>query len=166
MRISWPQLMVVSTAGLLSCFDVHDNPTTANTYVNDTHVDATADSDVDTNHVQPTQNVGITMTVQNVYLIDPSKTPPPEHANDAGHIQIYLDDFDGTPLVITANLHTEVVIPAASSAGPHRLRCRVHKHDGTPTTAVADVSITIVIGGATDGGTGTPDAGGGHPDGG
>ena len=46
-----------------------------------------------------------------------------------------------------------VTIPAGTPPGPHKLRCRVHKHDGTPTTSVTDVSITVVASGGTTGGT-------------
>jgi len=50
----------------------------------------------------PAQTVPINVTVQNVYLIEPSATPPPEHVSDAGHLVFTLDDESTTPLLVTA----------------------------------------------------------------
>lgn len=105
----------------------------------------TADPAVDTSQISAGQNVNVTLTAENVYLIDPSETPPAEHVDDAGHFQIYLDDLDSTPLLITAEVSVTIVVPATIAAGDHKLKCRVHKHDGTPTTAVEEINITVVV---------------------
>jgi hypothetical protein len=114
---------------------------------------------VDRDHVQAGTSVPCDIDVMGAYLVEPSATPPPEHVNDAVHVQIYLDDFDSAPLVITASTHVDVTIPAGTHEGPHHLRCRLHKHDGTPTNVevMVDVTVTVGVGGGTDGGS-TDDA--------
>lgn len=105
----------------------------------------TADPDIDTTHISAGQEVNVTLTAENVFLIDPSETPPPEHADDAGHFQIYLDDLDSTPLLITAEVNVTLVMPATIEPGEHKLKCRIHKHDGAPTATVEEISITVVV---------------------
>lgn len=109
------------------------------------------DPSVDTDNISAGQEVQVTLTAENVFLIDPAETPPPEHEEDAGHFQIYLDDVDSEPLLITAEVNVTVTVPADIEPGAHKLKCRIHKHDGTPTDTVIEVNITVTI---TDGGEG------------
>jgi hypothetical protein len=133
--------------------DVHDNTVNINATLN-----VTAQGDVD--HVTPGSSVALTLNASNVYLIAPDQTPPPEHASDAGHIQIYLDDFNSAPILITAQVNVSVTVAQGTPEGHHKLRCRVHKHDGTPTTTESDVDITVTASvGTGDAGTPPSDAG-------
>jgi hypothetical protein len=121
--------------------NIHDNTLTAN--IPNAMLSFTTDADV--NNVMPDQTVPIVATVQNVYLIDPAMTPPPEHAADAGHLQVYLDDVSTTPLLVTAQVTFDVTIPSHTPAGHHRLICRVHKHDGTPTNTEFQINVTVAV---------------------
>ncbi|HEY4185818.1 MAG TPA: hypothetical protein VGP07_12170 [Polyangia bacterium] len=132
--------------GVGTACNVHDN--TIN--IPNATINATANADVTA--VVPAQTVPITVTVQNVYLVAPDATPPPEHINDAGYLQIYLDDVDTTPLLITADVTFSVTIPPATKPGPHNLICRFHKHDGTPTSTEVNVAINVAASVGADGG--------------
>jgi plastocyanin len=112
-----------------------------NVNIKDPHV--TFDTDVDVDNVMQGDTVPIHVEVENVYLVDPNADPPPEHEDDAGHLQIYLDNFDSDPLLITANVEVNVTIPIDTPPGEHTIKCRVHKHDGTPTSAVFELKITV-----------------------
>src|SRR4051812_44799114 len=86
--------------------NVHDNP------INIPNAQINATTDVSASNVMPAATVPIAVTVQNVFLIDQSATPPPEHAKDAGHLVVYLDDVDSMPLLTTAQTNFSVTIPA------------------------------------------------------
>ena len=136
--------------------NIHDNTFTAN--IPNATVSFMTDADV--NNVMPDQMVPLVVAVQNVYLVEPSVTPPAEHVDDAGHLQIYLDDVSTPPLVVTAQVAVAVTIPTHTPAGPHKLVCRVHKHDGTPTDTKFEIDITVkVTVGTVDSGAVAPDAG-------
>ena len=83
------------------------------------------------------------MTAENVFLIEPDQEPPPDRVEVAGHFQFYLDTTSSEPLLITASKTASVPIPATATPGDHKLICRVHKHDGTPTSATFEISIKI-----------------------
>ncbi|MBL8717654.1 MAG: hypothetical protein JNL79_16835 [Myxococcales bacterium] len=153
MRNTLPKIVFVSTLALTglamgACTaDIHDNT------INIPDAKVTFNTDVDSTTIAPGQAVPITLTAENVYLIEPSETPPAAHASDAGHFQIYLDDVGSTALAITAKVKTTVTVPANTKAGPHKLICRVHKHNGESTTTIVEVNITVVIKtGPVDGG--------------
>src|SRR4051812_37604063 len=131
-------------AGLFAC-DVHDN--TIN--IPNASLDVTADTDVD--NVAPAQSVPLTVNVQNVYLVEPTATPPVEHTEDAGHLEFHLDDESMAALLVTARTNVSVPIPAATPPGHHKIICRVHKHDGTPTSTKFEVAITVKVTVATTG---------------
>jgi hypothetical protein len=126
--------------------NVHDN--TIN--IPNASINATANTDV--TNVAPNQSVPITVTVQNVYLVDPATTPPAEHTADAGYLQVYLDDVNTTALLVTAQTTFDVTIPPATPPGGHKLICRVYKHDGTPTSTEVNVAITVTATAGADGG--------------
>jgi hypothetical protein len=116
-------------------------------------VNVTTSAEVDIDNVMPDQTIPVMLTVTNVYLVDPMATPPPEPPQEPGHVRIYLDDVSTPPLVITAEVNVNVKIPAETKAGRHKLICRVHKHDGTPTSTKQEIDITVkVTVGTGDGG--------------
>jgi len=125
--------------------NIHDN--TIN--IPNAQINATTDVSAD---VMPAATVPIAVTVQNVYLIAPEATPPPEHEKDAGHIVVYLDDVDSPALLTTAMTNFSVTIPAETKPGPHKLVCQFHKHDGTPTTTKVEVAINVAVSVGADGG--------------
>lgn len=130
-------LLAVGLAAMTACTaDVHDN-----TVLVDANLKLSAD--VDVKAVQPGQGVAVKAVVTNVYLVEPNETPPKEHVADAGHFQYYIDDFSNPPILITAKVNVTVTIPANLSPGNHKLICRVHKHDGTPTTEITELVFTV-----------------------
>jgi hypothetical protein len=147
-------LGAVGFAGVGCRADIHDNTVNINASI-------TAMTDIDTNNVKPGQSIPISVTVSNVFLIEPSQTPPPEHAADAGHIEVFLDDDTTPPLLVTAQVMFSVTVQASTPPGHHKLICRVHKHDGTPTTTRFELNFTVVatVGGTPDSGVMMPDAG-------
>jgi len=124
--------------GVGAC-NVHDNTATIN--IPNATINAT--TDVDVNNVMPEQQVAVSVDVKNVFLVEPSATPPPEHFDDAGHIQVYMDDTTTPPILITAQTNFNVTIPKETKEGHHKIICRVHKHDGTPTSTTFELSITV-----------------------
>ena len=149
--------LLTLAAGLFAC-NVHDN--TVN--VPNASLDVTTNADVD--DVTPAQSIPLTVNVHNVYLVDPAQTPPPEHVEDAGHLEFHLDDESTQALLVTAQTSVSVPIPAATPPGPHKIICRVHKHDGTPTSTSFEVAITVKVTVATTGaggGGGAAESGGG-----
>ena len=98
---------------------------------------------IDAENVKPGQAVPVTVKVENVYLIDPGSTPPPEHQQDAGHLEIYFDTTDGKALMVTASVNFTVTVPPDTKDGDHKIICRVHKHDGTPTSSTFELKIKV-----------------------
>jgi len=129
---------VALAVGLMAC-NIHDNTITAN--IPNATLTVTADTDVQ--NVQPAQSIPMTVNVQNVFLVDPTATPPPEHAQDAGHLEFHIDDESTPPVLVTAQTSVSVPIPADTKPGHHKVICRVHKHDGTPTTTMFELDINV-----------------------
>jgi hypothetical protein len=100
---------------------------------------------VDVDDIRPSQVVPLVIDVENLYLIEPTSTPPPDHAHDAGYLELYLDDEASPPLFIAAQTHVSVTIPASITAGPHRIICRLHEHDGTPTDTTFEVDMIVQL---------------------
>ncbi len=98
---------------------------------------------VDVNNVMQGQAVPMTVQVTNVALVEPSATPTAAQASTAGHLQVYLDDTDSTEILVTAQTSFSVTVPASTAPGPHKLICRVHRHDRTPTTTTFELNITV-----------------------
>jgi hypothetical protein len=115
-------------------------------------VSATVGAGFDTTSVMPGEDVPVVATAQNVYLVDPASEPSAAHVGDAGHFQVYLDDdTTSTALLVTAETTFNVTIPSDAKAGAHTVICRVYKHDGTPTSAHANLTINVKT--TTGGGT-------------
>ena len=150
--------LIAFAAVVVGC-NVHDN--TIN--IPDATLDVTTSADV--SDVAPAQAIPMTVTVQHVYLVEPTVTPPPEHVEDAGHLEFHLDDESTPALLVTAQTSVSVPIPPATAPGHYKIICRVHKHDGTPTDTKFEVDITVKVsvtpgdGGVTVGTTVTVDAG-------
>ena len=138
-------------AGAFAC-NVHDNT------INIPNAMLNVTADVDVQNVEPGQSVPMSVNVQNVYLVEPTVTPPPEHANDACHLKFFLDDESTPPLLVTAQTNVSVMIPPQTPPGHHKVICRVHKHDDTPTSTKFELDInvkaTVTVGGGTGGATG------------
>ena len=117
--------------------DVHDN----NANIEDASVEIESSSDMD--NVTPGQVVHLNITAQDVFLIEPSETPPADRVKVAGHFEIFLDSTSSTALLVTAKESIDVTIPTGTPAGDHKLLCRVDKHDGTATQATAELELTI-----------------------
>jgi hypothetical protein len=156
--------LLALAAGSFAC-NIHDNTLNATAVIPNATLNVTADTDV--NNVMPSQAVPLTVAVTNVFLVDPMATPPPEHEMDAGHLEFHLDDEMTPPLLVTAQTEVQVPIPAETKPGPHKIICRLHKHDGTPTTTVFEVQITVKVSvtttgqGGSSGGDGAAGAAGG-----
>src|SRR5687767_2717082 len=91
--------------------DVHDN----NANIDDAKVEfETTD---DTENITPGQAVHVEIKAEDVYLIDPSETPPPDRVKVAGHLEFYLDSMSGSPLLVTAEQSVQVMIPSTATAG-------------------------------------------------
>lgn len=129
--------------------DIHDN--TIN--IDDARLEFGTTANVD--DIRPGQAIPITITAENVFLVEPGAAPPAAQAEAAGHFRVYLDDLGSTAILITAAKTFTVTIPEGTLEGPHKIHCRIHKHDGTATTATFELSITVKIAVAS----GTPDAG-------
>jgi hypothetical protein len=152
--------------GVFACTaDVHDNTISI--------PDATVNmsSTADTSNVKPNEQLPIHCDVKNVPLGEPDAQPPsmtpdagsgpgPDAGTDAGtdagadagasqsvdetdYLEIHLDTEDTPALLVTAQVTFTVTIPADIQAGDHKLICRVHKHDGTATSVVAELKITV-----------------------
>ncbi len=151
MRTVLSRLLIVSSlsAGLgsVACSaNIHDNT------VNVTDPKLTFNTSADVTNITPGQAVPVTLSAQNIFLVDPATTPPAGHVDDAGHFQIYLDDESTAPILITAQVNVSVTIPAATKPGSHKLICRIHKHDGTETAAVQEFSFTVKVTASVDAG--------------
>src|SRR5262252_7734609 len=144
--------LLVLAATFIAC-NVHDNTINATANIPNATLSMTADTDV--NNIMPSQSVPMTVTVQNVFLVEPSATVPPEHEMDAGHLEFHLDDETTPPLLVTAQTTVAVPIPAETKAGPHKIICRLHKHDGEATVVMVEVDITVKVSVTTSGSAGT-----------
>ncbi len=125
--------------------DVHDN----NANIEDAKVEF--ETSADTENISPGQAVRVDIVAEDVFLIDPSETPPADRLSVAGHFEFHLDSMSGSPLLVTAEKSVDVMIPATATAGDHKLLCRVMKHDGTPTEAIYELDITIKVSVTVDG---------------
>lgn len=123
--------------------NVHDNTINATANIPNATLNVTADTDVNT--IMPSQAVPMTVMVTNVTLVEPTATPPVGHEEDAGHVEFHLDDETTPPLLVTAQTQVQVPIPADTKPGSHKIMCRVHKHDGEPTTTRFEIEINVKV---------------------
>jgi hypothetical protein len=117
--------------------DIHDN----NADIDDAEVEMSSDTDLDA--VQPSQVIQVQVTAEDVFLIDPSETPPSDRVDVAGHFQFYFDTMSSEPILITAEQSVSITLPATATVGDHKLICRVHKHDGSPTQATFELDLKV-----------------------
>ena len=155
--------LLALVAGPFAC-NVHDNTINATANIPNATLNVTADTDVNT--IMPSQSVPMTVTVTNVTLVEPTATPPAGHEDDAGHFEFHIDDETMPAVLVTAQTQVQVPIPANTKEGPHKVICRLHKHDGTPTVTKFEVDITVKVSvtvggvGGMTGGSGGSGAGG------
>lgn len=143
-RFAFMAVCAVSAVPLACTADIHDNTVDVhdnNANIDDAKVEFEADVDVD--NVEPAQQVQLVIVAEDVFLIDPGSTPPADRLKVAGHFKIYFDSMSSEPLLVTAEKNVTVTIPQTAPAGDHKLICRVHKHDGTPTEATFEVDIKV-----------------------
>jgi len=144
-RVALCGASIVCVVGTGACTaDVHDN--TMDVHDNNANIEDAAvefETDVDTDNVQPAQEVHVVIVAENVFLVDPAQDPPPDRVEVAGHFQFYFDSMTAEPILITAEKAVDVTIPASATPGAHKLMCRVHKHDGTPTEATFEIDVTV-----------------------
>lgn len=134
----------LSTLPMACSADIHDNTAEVrdNTVnIKDARVEFT--TSIDRQNVQSGQAVPFTVVAQDVFLIEPSQVPPPDRAMVAGHFRFYFDSTESEPILITAQTNVMVTVPADATPGDHKVICRVHKHDGTPTTATFELSVKV-----------------------
>jgi hypothetical protein len=138
---------MLAVSGLSGCTaDIHDNTADVhdnNANIDDAQVEIESTSDMD--NVQPGQTVHLDIKAEDVFLVDPGATPPPDHVKVAGHFEIFLDSTSGTSLLVTAEESVDVTIPASTPPGDHKLLCRVDKHDGTATKATSELDLKVVV---------------------
>jgi uncharacterized membrane protein YgcG len=146
-------LSLLAFAAVPIACNIHDNTINATANIPNATLNVTADTDVNT--IMPSQSVPMTVMVTNVTLVDPSAMPPAGHEMDAGHLEFHLDDETTPALLVTAQTQVEVPIPADTKAGPHKIKCRLHKHDGEPTVTEFEVNITVMVSVTVTGGAGT-----------
>src|SRR5579872_4725063 len=129
---------LAASAPFVACSaDIHGNAVTVNATAT-----VTITSSVDLKNVQPGEAMPVHVAVSNVTLVDPNASPPAT-VTDAAYLAFYLDTTDSAPILLTAQVDVTVTIPSTEPDGDHKLFCRVHKHDGTPTTSVSELDFTI-----------------------
>lgn len=119
--------------------DIHDN--TIN--VDNAKVSFSVDEDVD--NVKVEDSISVKANVEDVILMEPSAKPASDQVKGAGHLRFYLDDYNSTAILVTGKANATLKLPTGTNEGKHKILCRVHKHDGTPTKATFEITITIVI---------------------
>ncbi len=141
MRLLWSGIAVAAflqCPTFLACTaNVHDNTIS----IPNANVQLTATANV--NGVKPGDPVPLQIKADNVFLVSPGTTPPPAHMNDAGYFQIYFDDVDSIPILVTADVSVTVMVPSVAKDGDHKFICRVHKPDGTATSVTSEVHVMV-----------------------
>lgn len=99
----------------------------------------------DARQVRPGQSFPLTVSVQNITLVEPTVEPPLDHITDAAYLVFTLDDESSTPLLATAETDVTVTIPPSTTEGTHTIICRVFQLDGMPTAAVDELTIGVVL---------------------
>jgi hypothetical protein len=142
-KLAFASATAVSAVGLSGCTaDVHDN--TMDVHDNTANIDdAKVEFETTQDTVAAGEMVHVTLKAEDVFLVDPSETPPPDSVKVAGHFEFFLDSTSGSSLLVTAEESVDVMIPPATPPGDHKLICRVDKHDGTPTEATFEMDLTI-----------------------
>ena len=137
-KLAFAGATAFGVTGLGACTaDVHDN--TAN--INDAKVKI--ETTADTDNVTAGSTLHVEVTAEDVYLIEPSMTPPSDRLAVAGHFEFFIDSMSATSVMVTAEESVDVLIPPTTPAGGHKLLCRVDKHDGTPTAATSEIAFTV-----------------------
>jgi len=123
--------------------DIHDNNIQGTLNIDDVNLGLDFDGSFDRDAVKPGDSIPIVIHSENMFPIAPGDTPPADKIAAAGHFQIYLDGTDHAPLLITAEATVNITIPQQTAPGPHKLICRAHHHDGTPTSVSVEIAFTI-----------------------
>jgi hypothetical protein len=133
-----------TTAPLIACTaDIHDNTANVDNTANIDDAQVELDTDVDVENVQPNQTIQVNVVAEDVFLIEPNQTPPADRVEVAGHFRFYFDSLSSEPVLITASKTVSITVPGEMQSGDHKLICRVHRHDGTPTDATFELDLTV-----------------------
>jgi hypothetical protein len=127
--------------------DVHDN----NANIDDAKVEITSTSD----SVAAGSMVHVEAKAEDVFLCDPSTTPPADRTKVAGHFEFFIDSTASASIMTTAEESVDVPIPPTTPPGDHKLLCRVDKHDGTPTQATSEIDIKVTASASVTGSVST-----------
>jgi hypothetical protein len=144
--------LIAGTTQLACSADIHDN--TADVHDNTANIDdaqVELNTAVDVDNVQPNQTIAVQVTAEDVFLIEPSQDPPADRVEVAGHFQFYFDSLNSEPVLITASKSVNITVPG-NMQGEHKLICRVHRHDGSPTEATFELNLTVTATVTTAGG--------------
>jgi uncharacterized membrane protein len=117
--------------------NIHDNT------VNIPNAKVAVTSSADTANVKAGQSLPITVHVDNVALVEPGTMAPANQGMQPGHLEIHIDSDDTPAILVTAQTSFSITIPSDIKPGDHKVRCRVDKDDGTPTSAESDLSFTV-----------------------
>ena len=135
---------IIALGVLLSCpafagctANVHDNT------ISIPNANVSLNTTANVNAVKPGDSVPLQIKADNVFLVSPGTTPPPAHTSDAGYFQIYFDDVDSMPILVTADVNVTVTVPSGTKDGDHKFICRVHKPDGTATSVTSELHVTV-----------------------
>jgi hypothetical protein len=107
-------------------------------------------TNVDVDDVSRAQTIPLVIDTENVYLMMPPATPPPDHAADAGYLQFHFDDESTPPLLADDETHVSVTVPATAASGPHEIICRLHALDGRPTRTKLEIDLRVRPSGTLD----------------
>ena len=146
--------VLAAGAGLCACTaDIHGN--TVNATI-PTSVTITTTADV--NNVKPGESIPIhaeTNEPTSGTVVAEADAAAPEGGtvatSDAGAaqvqesvlFQIFIDTVSGSPLMVTAQADFDVTLPANISVGAHKVICRLAHGDGTPTSTMSSIDITV-----------------------
>jgi hypothetical protein len=131
----------LAAIGVVACGSDAPTNVSAEVGIDDARLELRAAGDL--NDVAPNSDLRVTAKTQNVYLVDPSVTPPPDKARVAGHLQFYVDDSSTPPVLVTSRLDVSIRISANLQRGKHQLIGRVHRHDGSPTKAAMAIAFNV-----------------------
>jgi hypothetical protein len=107
-------------------------------------------TNVDVDDVTRAQTIPFTIDTENVYLMMPPATPPPDHVADAGYLQFHFDDEATPPLLVDDETNVALTIPATTTPGPHKIFCRLHALDGRATRTMIEVDLRVKESGTLD----------------
>ncbi|MGH7439853.1 MAG: hypothetical protein ACRENE_29545 [Polyangiaceae bacterium] len=142
--------VLAAGAGLGACTaDIHDNTVNA-TIPTSVSITTTADA----NHVKAGESLPIhaeTNQPASATVVAEAGTAAtsdagPAQTQESIVFQIFIDTVSDSPLLVTAQADFSVTLPANLSVGSHKVICRLAHGDGTPTSTMSSIDITVTSG--------------------